>query len=451
MRHDIAASLAEFTRNARLSDLPDGAVGFTKQLVIKTVAGMLAGSSMTSGRKMAEFVRADPDGSEIGIIGKDFRASLWKAVLANAFFAHQSELEDDRLTTGTAWDITTVPMLFPLAERHGLTGEEMLEATVVGLEVMSRTCQFYPQGHMGISVVPSAVGPAALAARVLKLDPERTAAAFGLAMSGVATCYVNFGTDGHYFETALQTVNGLIAAQTAALGLSSNPDLVRYLSNLLGKDKVNVQDLVGGLGKTWQYREIWVKKYPCCLYTHRYIDGLLEIVAREKVTFDQIAGISTHIAAGTMEICNRPDPKTFGDLQFSYQHILGSAAMDGDVNYDHIAEERLGDTRFEAARRKVEVVIHPEWTVPLPMKTRARLDVKLHDGRQFSSERMAPTGNIDEPLTMDHVKSLFHKFVRDVLPEKDRHFVVDALANLEQLDRNEVRKVIGVITKRKDA
>ena len=448
MSQEIAKRLAEFTVDTGLSDISPGAVSFAKQLALKTVAGMLAGSAMPSGKRIAEFVKADPDGSKVGVIGCDFKASLWKAVFADAFFAHQSELEDDRLNTGTCWDITTFPMLFPLSDKLELSGAEMLVASVVGLEVMARTCQFYPQGHMGLSIVPSSIGPAALAARALKLNASQTASAFGLAMSGVATCYVNFGTDAHYFETALQTVNGLMAAQTATLGLSSNPDIVQYLTNLLGKDKVNVDDLIGNLGKIWQFQEIWLKKYPCCLYTHRYIDGLLEILTKQDIKYDQIDGITVHAAAGILEICNRPDPKTIGDLQFSYSHVLASAAMDRDVNYKHISEDRIADPLFKAGREKVKVVVHPEWVARLPMETRARLDVKLKDGREFSSERTYPTGTSKEPLTMEHVKALFHKFVGNVLPEAQKQYVADALSNLEALDRKEVMKLLGVLSKK---
>jgi 2-methylcitrate dehydratase PrpD len=447
MSQEIAQRLAELTVNTRLSDLSPGAIVSAKQLALKTVAGMLVGSTMPSGKKIAAFIKADPDGAAAGVIGCDFRASLWKASFANAFFAHQSELEDDRLNTGTSWDITTFPMLFPLAEKHELSGAQMLEASVVGLEVMARTCQFYPQGYLGLSIVPPSVGPAALAARVLNLNAAQTAAAFGLAMSGVPISYVNFGTDAHYFETSLQTLNGLMAAQAAALGLSSNPDLLLYLTNLLGKDRVNVDDLVGNLGKVWQFREIWIKKYPCCFYNHRYIDGLLDIVRKEDIKYEQIRSIAAHVAAGAQEICNRPAPKTIGDLQFSFQHALASAAMDRDVNYKHIAEDRIADSRSAQGRAKVSVIVHPEWVAKLPLGTPARLELGLNDGRQFSSERAYPTGTLEEPLTLDEVKALFHKFVGEVLPDARKRFIADALSRLEELSKSEVKQLLGALVK----
>lgn len=445
MSHDVAQRLAEFTVSTQLADLSPGAIMAAKQLTLKTVAGMLVGATMPAGRRIANFVKAAPDGEDTGVVGTELRASLWKAVFASAFFAHQSELEDDRLNTGTSWDITTVPMLVPLAEKHDLDGAEFTVACAVGLEVMARTCQFYPQGWLGLSIVPPSVGPAALAARVMKLDAAQTASAFGLAMSGVPLSYTNFGTDAHYFETSLQTLNGMVAAQSAALGLDSNPDLVRYLSGLLGPGKVTAAAILAGLGTEWQFREIWVKKYPCCFYNHRYIDGLLDITRKERIAFEQIERITAHVAPGAQEICNRPAPQTIGDLQFSYQHNLAAAAMDGDVSYAHIAEERIADPRFVQARTKVDVVIRKEWANDMPLHAPARLEIRMKDGRSFASERKYPTGTIEEPLTLDQVKALFHKFVGDRLPQAARRFVADALGDMDRLDRAGVRRLIQAL------
>jgi 2-methylcitrate dehydratase PrpD len=447
--HAAANRLADFTVNARIGDMAPGAVIFVKQLALKTVAGMLAGSAMHAGRKIGDFVKANPDGSEAGVVGHDFRASLWKAVFANAFFAHQSELEDDRLTSGTSWDITTFPMLLPLAEKHGLSGAEMVEASIVGLEVMARTCQFYPQGHMGLSIVPPSIGPSALAARVMKLDAQRTASTFGLAMSGIPIAYANFGTDAHFFESTMQTVHGLMAAQCASLGLTSNPDIVRFLVGLLGQERVDESLIVGGLGQDWQFQEIWLKKYPCCLYIHRYVDGLLELVGAADLAHERIERITVHVAAGAMEVCNRPDPRTMGDLQFSFQHVLASASLERDVNYRHIALERVADPVFIAARAKVNVVVHPEWKARLPVETPARLEIRTVDGQEFASTRAYPTGTLQEPLSTDFVKGLFHKFVGDVLPDAEKRYAADAIANLEQLDRQDVANLIAVLTKAK--
>ena len=446
-RHEAATRLAEFTIKTKLEDLPPQALLSVKQLALKTFAGMLAGSRMDAGARIANFVRQNPDGKDVGVVGQNFKASLWKATFANAFFAHQSELEDDRLTTGTAWDITTFPMLLPLAQIREMTGADMLLASVVGLEVMARTCQFYPQGHMGLSIVPSSVGPTALASRACGLNTGQTVAAFGLAMSGVPLAYANFGTDAHYFETGVQTLHGLMAAQAAQLGLSSNPDLVRYISGLLGAERVSTQAIVDKLGEYYQFTEIWVKKYPCCLYTHRYIDGLLDIVREHDFRIDDIRKIRLHVAAGAMEeVCNRPLPQTVGDLQFSFQHVLSATILDRDVNYRHIHIDRVADPAFVDARKKIEIVARPEWKSRMLVETPALLEVEFKDGRKLASQRQYPTGTQQEPLTLDFVKGLFIKFVGDNLPDADKKYAADAIAEMERLDRKDVLRLLAVMS-----
>jgi len=445
-QHEAATRLAEFTVNTRLEDLTPQALLAVKQLALKTFAGMLAGSRMDAGAKIADFVRQHPDGNDINVVAKGFKASLWKATFANAFFAHQSELEDDRLNTGTAWDITTIPMLLPLAQIKEMTGADMLLASVVGLEVMARTCQFYPQGHMGLSIVPGSVGPTALACRAYGLSTEQTVAAFGLAMSGVPLAYTNFGTDAHYFETGVQTLHGLMAAQGAQLGLSSNPDLVRYIGGLLGADRVSTQGIIDKLGEYYQFTEIWVKKYPCCLYTHRYIDGMLDIIRKHDLKIDDISTVRLHVAAGAMEeVCNRPLPQTVGDLQFSFQHALSAIIVDKDVNYRHIHIDRVTDPVFVDARKKIEIVAHPEWKSRLLVETPALLEVEFKDGRKATSERQYPTGTLEDPLTLNFVKDLFIKFVGDSLPEADKRYAADAIAEMELLDRKDVLRLLAVM------
>lgn len=445
MSTEVAEKLAEFSTRTRLEDIPPGTVDFTKGLCLKTVAGMLRGSGMPAGLKASRSSKQRGHAPEAGVIGSGFRTSLWNAVLNNAFFAHASELEDDRFGgMGTCWDITVLPVTFTFAEKLKLSGRELVEMSAIGLEVHARTCLFYPQGYMGMTVIPGAMGPAAAAARALKLGVAETVSALGLAMSSAPIAYASFGTDSHYFESAMQSLQGLIAAELAREGATGNPDIVTHMSNLIGKDKVNPEKFLENLGSEWFLNAIWIKKYPCCFYLHRYLDAFLELMATEKLSYEQIDKVRAHISQ-VERCCDRPDPKTFDDLQFSFQHSHGVAMIDKDVNFSHISDEARLNPRYREARGKVEVVFHPEWVSAYAMGTPARLEVRLKDGRQFSREKNHVIGSPAEPLTMEQFKALFVKFTRDVLPESELRWTVDALASLERLDRGEVEKLMHIL------
>ena len=256
--------------------------------------------------------------------------------------------------------------------------------------------------------------------------------------------YVSFGTDAHYFESALHSLHALIAAELAKEGLVGNPDLATYLSNFIGKDRVSPEKFVENLGTAWRVHDIWVKKYPCCFYMHRHLDALFELIRQHQISYDQVDRVAAHISP-LEEVCNRPEPKTLGDLQFSFHHALSSILLDQDVNFRHIARERMEDPQFRQARKKVEVVLHPEWIPRYAMDTPARIEVRLQDGRILSRERMHAVGAPDEPLAMGQFKALFLKFAGGALPEDKLGWTADALGDLEKLSQRDMQELNRVL------
>ncbi|MFA4837753.1 MAG: MmgE/PrpD family protein, partial [Dehalococcoidia bacterium] len=360
MAKDIGTALAEFAVNTKYESIPKDVVDFAKGLTLKTVAGMVVGAAKPSGRKVADLIRTRNLPQDASVMGHGFKTGLWEAVFLNAFFAHASELEDDSImpTGGTGWDITVIPLLFSLAEEEKLSGQALMEAIIVGLEVHHRTCMF-PAEHVGIGIVTPAVGPAVAAAKARGLSVKETANAIGLSTSGVNLWMSNLGTDAHFLESSMQAIHGMIAADLARMGLTGNSDTGLFLSKLLGKDRVAPEKMAEDLGGRWLFQETWVKKYPSCLITHRPIDTVIELRTKHGLSYEETEAIEVYIRPED-EICSRPQPKTDSDLQFSLQHTLGTAMLDGDVTLEHLTEQAINDPRLQEARSKVKVITRPE-------------------------------------------------------------------------------------------
>ena len=426
----VTEKLVRFTAETKYSDIPPAVTGFTKQLLLKTVSGILAGSIMPSGKKFTGLMKRRNSPEEVGVIGCDFQTSVWDAVFMEAFLAHASELEDDKLEGGEAWDITVIPVLLPLAQKLHLSGESLVEALAVGLEVHVRTCLFSP-ALLGIGMFPGAIGPAAGGAKAMGLDIDKTRSALGLGMSAVPLAFPNFGTDGHYLESALQALQGIIAADMAKEGMVGNPDIVTFVSNILGKDKVDPDRIVDSLGQRWLLQDIWIKKYPCCFVNHRQIDLLLDMKKKYQLTYDDVLTIEMH-GSPSDEKCNRPQPKTEGDLQFSLQNNLAAALLDGDVNFSHINLKIISDPRYVEARSKVNVIIDRSRPAIL-LATPATLIIKTKDGRSFKGERSWAVGSPREPLNAEQISALYTKFTKDVLTEEQTKKTAESILHLEDL------------------
>jgi 2-methylcitrate dehydratase PrpD len=426
----IATELAKFVVETRYSDIPQDVVDFTKGLMLKTVAGTLAGSATPSGRKISHIIKSRNLGKDAGVIGCGFKTSLWESILLNAFLAHASELEDDSFVGGVSWDITVIPLLLPLAEHLRISGKNLIEALVIGLEVHTRTCSF-PTNHLGIVVFPGAVGPAAAGAKALGLGVEETVSALGLAMSAPAISLLNLGTDAHFLESALQSSQGIIAAEMAKEGMTGNPDIEAYLTNFLGKERVDPEKMIKDLGKEWQFQNIGIKKYPCCFFTHRQIDVILELKKEHHLSLNEVEKIEVH-ASPADEWCNRPEPKSLGDLQFSFQHLLGAAILDGDVNFDNVDINVLSDPQYVEARSKVDVIIHPDRS-PVLVQAPAEVIIKMKNGKKISRQRMHTIGSRQEPLSPRQFRELYSKFTKGILADEQIEKSVEAILNTDKL------------------
>ena len=437
----IATQLAKFVVETRYSDIPKEVVDFTKGLVLKTVAGTLAGSATPSGRKMSHIIKSRNLGKDAGVIGCSFKTSLWEAILLNAFLAHASELEDDSFVGGVSWDITVIPLLLPLAQHLRISGKNLIEALAVGLEVHTRTCSF-PTNHLGIVVFPGAMGPAAAGAKALGLGVEETVSALGLAMSAPAISLLNLGTDAHFLESALQSSQGIIAAEMAKEGMSGNPDVGTYLINFLGKEKIDPGNMIKDLGKEWQLQNIGIKKYPCCFFTHRQIDVVLELKKEHDLSLRDIEKIEVH-ASPADAWCNRPEPKSLGDLQFSFQHLLGAAVLDGDVNFDNVDIDVLSDPRYVEARSKIDVIIHPDRS-PVLVQAPADVIIKMKNGKKISGQRIHTIGSRQEPLSRKQFRDLYSKFTKGILADEQIEKSAEAILNLEKL--NDLLKLMNMLT-----
>ena len=447
---EIAEKFARFIVETRFRDIPAETVEFTKALTSKCVAGMVAGSTVPSCRKIIKYVKERRGLPEVGVIGCGFRASVEDAALANGYFAHASEIEDDQFPGGGVSDITVWPALIPAAEYLKLSGKEVIEALFVGMEVQNRLAYFASAGTDGMWIVGlpfyGIFGATAAAAKAYRLDYEETKAALGIAMTQGIGYRHHYGTDTHFFESAAVCRNGLTVAMLAKEGMSSTPDFEKWLTNLTGEGKIELGKITEGLGQSPYFiHNVWVKKYPCCFSTQRYVDALLTLIEEHGIPYEQIERVD--IRTGPLEtICDRPNPKTPEDSKFSYQHILAGILLERDLGLDTFSEEKIVEPRFAEARSRVNVIIDPDWPRRL-MSGIAQVNVLLKDGRQLEREMEQSFGGPKLPLTTEQILAISKKYAQAALSEGQIEHTMNMIMDLEYLP--DILELMDILTFRR--
>jgi len=431
----LSDELASFVVKTSFEDIPGETVDFVKHLASKIVAAMLYGATTRAGRGSAEYVRSKNGPLEAGIIGAKMRCSTEDAVLVNGVTAHAAELEDDQMPCATS-DINIFPVIFPLIETRGLSGKQVIEASAIGLEVMNRI-GMRSISSQGITDLPffGVIGSAVTAAKALQLTEEQTGWAMGLAVGRAGGYIVNFGTDAHFVESAAACRDGLMAAELARRNLTGTRNLEKWLREDVWRDPgIDLGPITADLGRpTWRVHETWVKKYPCCFLTHRHIDLMLDILKEKALKPDRIAKIE--IDCGPVDsTCDRPSPIDPEDARFSFQHIMASLMLYGEIDSHHFTWDMVKNLEIASERRKVTVHEKADWPKEF-MSGTARIVVTLTDGEVIERTRPKALGSPDEPLTEDRFQELFFKYTRPVLSTANAEWVWRALTGLEEIDR----------------
>jgi len=445
----LSEQLAEFVINTKYSDLPEDLIEYIKVLILKNIANMALGASLPHSAKAVEPIIKRGVPGDVGVLTYGFRASLWEGVFLNAFFAHAAELEDDAFfdadlnPAGPSWTITVIPLLLTLAQKYGLSGKELIEAIVVGLEVHRRTC-LSTVLHRGVLLGPGSVGPAAGAAKAMGLNKEEIKAAMGLAISGPDMQFVSYVTDAHYFESAMQTLHAFIAAQMAQTGLTASSNLPTFLTQKFAETAVKPKKMLADLGNTWLCRQFWIKKYPASFGLHCLIDLMCEFKNKYKFSWEEIDFIEAVPASPQLGFMARTPMQT----QFSLFWVLGVAAVDGDVNPHHMTQEALDNLVYQKAAHKIKQTIDPELSkdgkIPMPFSHTDELKVYMKDGRVFSGKRRYPIGSAKDPLTNEQIKGLFRKFSAPVFSTENIEKISEVVLNLEKL--NNLDELMDLLT-----
>jgi len=453
----VDRELSEFIAGTRFHNIPEDVIEFTKMIMMKTVAGMLYGSTVRPSKKFMRFSKTGKD--EAGVIGCGFRTSTEAAALINGVFAHAAELEDDCFPTdefpgtGATADISVFPIIFPLADAHKLSGEEVLEASVLACEVMNRI------GHHGVGVgnkvieslgftsLPfyGVIGSVVAAAKALNLNLEQIRNALGLAIGTSSGFIVNFGTDAHYYESAIAGYNGVMAAYLAKEGCTGNPDIEKWLSNLVGAGKGEVSKMSSDLGERWYTKHFWIKKYPVCFLTHRHLDIIGRLIREGKVKPDQVEWIETEVGPVDATI-DRPEPKDLEDAKFSMQHVVACLMLDGEVGVDTISWRKIEGEKYKEFRKRVRVKVHEEWPKTF-MSGVGRVTILLKNGQKIIEEMDQVIGGPKYPLKAEDFAKLYEKFAGAVLNKTQIERSAEILLDIEK--QRDLKELFDIIVFRK--
>ncbi len=441
--------IARFIVDTNFDDMPRDAVEKAKRSALDCLGAALAGISEPVSQTITGYVTKLGGSPQSSVFGAGLKVSVPDAALANGSIAHALDYDDCGVKIGHP-SVLVLPAVFSLGEHLGASGQDLLAAYIVGLEVEGKLALHADfklmQARLNHQTWYGSIGAAAACAKLLKLDVSKTRMALGIAGNFACGLSANHGSMAGAMAAGNACRNGVIAALMAQEGITANPDIIEgkngFYDTLVGPGHYNADRMADGLGKPFYIESpgIGLKKYPSCYHTHRALDGVFQLLDEHQLSDKDIAEVDVGTSERAMRVLAFSEPATPYQAKFSMPYCIAAAVVDREVTLDTFTAHKFEDRGIVETRKKVHLSFPdvPIWpgladVGPDTEFVGNPVTIRTTDGRSYSARVDIPRGDPALPLTEDELLTKYRECGRGQLRPDDIERSVGLVLGLERL------------------
>lgn len=393
-----SAELAKFASGLKFSDIPEAVASRCEDLLLDTMASILAGSTARAVKAIAKYAElmGPANGQSEDYVNRRLTSPVF-AAMVNAAAAHV--VEQDDVHNGSVFHPAAVvfPPAIAVAQAIGASGEELITAAVAGYEVGIRIGEFLGRSHYKIFHTTGTAGTVAAAVtvgRLLKLDPEQMLNAIGSGGTQAAGLweFLRDAADSKQLHTAHAASSGLTAAYLAKDGFTGARRILEGLQGMGAGMSTDADPakLVDRLGSRWALAETSFKYHASCRHTHPAADALQSVMREHGLKASDIASVVTRVHQGAIDVLGPvTDPQTVHQSKFSMGTVLALIALKNSADLANF-DRALKDQEVAAFRDLVTMELDEEVDTAYPQRWIGKVTVTTRDGRVLE-------GRVDEP------------------------------------------------------
>ena len=344
---------------------------------------------------------------QASLFGRDEKVDIANAALINGISSHTYDFDDTHLKTIIHPAGPVASSAYALAEFKGLSGRDLIDALVIGIEVSCRVGNaIYPDHYdRGWHITGSTgmLGSAAACARLLKLNVDQTQMALGIAASQPVGLREQFGTMTKPFHPGAAAKAGLMSALFAKHGFTASTRALEAPRGLMQvfSDKCDWKEITERLGETWEIALNAYKPFACGIVIHPSIAGCVQFKG-QGIAPEQVQSISVRVHPLVLELTGKKTPKTGLEGKFSVYHSCAVGLIYGQAGEHEYTDQVVNDPKVIALRDKVQAIV--DESMP---EDAADLELVTVDGKRHQVRVEHAVGSLEKPMTEPQLKAKF--------------------------------------------
>lgn len=411
-------ALAAYVANVDYDVLPSNVVDLAKFCLIDAVACAVHGSAKPWSRIVETYANGMSASGPCYLPGALARPMPpAQAALCLGAFAHAFELDCLRKPGAGVHPGATVALpALMMAQATDASGRDLIAAIVAGCEVMFRIgkATLHTSESIGFHApgITGAFGAAAAAGRLLGLDADRMANAFGLcaSMSGGILKFARAGQGGMVKRLHLGRAAeaGITAAMLARDGFEAPMDVLEGSFGLLDVfcEKSDATLLTQGLGQAYEIETLCFKRYACHVTAQAPIQLLRDLMARHAFEGAEIAKLSFSVSEKILSHHSERKPTDLMLAQYSMPFSVAVAAFRDPDDPGSFSDDILDDISIKTLASSISL------SGGQPKGWGAAMNVRLADGRTFAASADGFKGCPETPFSEADLEAKFRRLTK---------------------------------------
>ena len=452
----ISEELAAFAAQFKPQSIPSSVRERARLLMLDALGIAFASRGYDFADKAMAAIGELNEGGQSIVIGSKERLDTRNAILMNGILVHGLDFDDTHSKGVIHATASVLPTVLAVAAKHNRSGEELVSAYVLGVEVATRLgavakggfhqVGFHPTGLIG------AFGCAVATGYLLGLTESQYVDALGLTLSmGSGTLeFLNDGAWNKRMHPGWAGVSGVTAATLAKHGylgtkLTFEGRFGLYRSHLPPGQDFDLSLATADLGCVWEVSHVSVKPLPACHFTHAAIDAAIRI-HQKGIPLEQIDRVDVLVPAEVIKTVCEPEaqkrkPQNAYEAQFSIPFLVGTGLLKGRLTLEDIEAPALHDSQVLALAARTFYQADPNSAFPKYFD--GEVMVTLKNGDVLREREAVNRGAVDRPLTAFDITQKFRANAARQLSEDRVAAIEQAVLTMESDSAHSLALALG--------
>lgn len=424
--------LGRFIAETKLEDLSEAVRHQAKRSLLNFMGGAAGVAADPAVETAVRVLKPFSGPATATLIGRRDKMDAMCASFVNAVSSNLLDYDDTHLDTVIHPTAPVAPPVLALAEQRGLSGADVLLAFTLGGEVECRLGNSV-SGHYArgwhITATCGVFGAAAATSRLLKLTPEQTWHALGIAASQSGSLVENLPSAAKNVGMGNAARNGLFAALLAEQGYTAAPAAIEGKHGWARAtgDTPDLEELLGELGTRWELAKNTYKPYPCGIVMHSIIDACLQLRSKSSLKAADVASVVVRGDALLLARGDRP-VRNERDAKVSIHHSVAAPLVYGRAGVQEFSEAAVSDPAARALREKVRAELDPSFPTGA-----CQVIVQTRDGKTLEATVAHAHGSLENPLSDTEIEAKVRDLAAMGKSGCDMDGIIKAMWALEKL------------------